>query len=161
MDRSNHTPQRVVRIHDSLWDEFGSVVGTRNRTKVIRQFIAWYLRKPGAKLPARPGDPEFEEPVESHAKSPSLVPQPHALYRFFDKYGDLLYIGITMDLPARMGNHRREKPWWTDAAVIEIEHYDNRAAALEAERIAIKVETPRYNVVHNGAFADEGGVPIS
>lgn len=49
-----HTPMRPVRIEDGLWTAFGEQVGTRNRSRLIREFIAWYLRTPGAKLPSRP-----------------------------------------------------------------------------------------------------------
>lgn len=43
-----------MRIEEDLWEPFGKLVGERNRSTVIRQFIAWYIRKPGAKLPERP-----------------------------------------------------------------------------------------------------------
>jgi predicted GIY-YIG superfamily endonuclease len=162
---ANGTPMKMVtfRMEKRIWDALGEAVGKNNRSEVLRQFIAWYIRDPGAKRPRRPGEEGFEEQFRKprSERAPHLLdPQPHALYRFFDQSGELLYVGITMDLPARMGNHRRDKPWWTDAAWIGIEHFDNRAAALEAERMAIKAETPRYNVVHNGALADESGVPI-
>lgn len=54
----NHpgTQHRSVRIGDEDWrdleattKELGSDRGT-----VIKQFIRWYLRRPGAKLPERP-----------------------------------------------------------------------------------------------------------
>lgn len=50
----NHTPMRPVRIDDGLWKAFGEAVGERNRSRVLREFIAWYCRVPGAKLPQRP-----------------------------------------------------------------------------------------------------------
>ncbi|MEU7170351.1 hypothetical protein ABZ949_02520 [Micromonospora tulbaghiae] len=53
-DRSTHTPHRPIRIEEDLWKPFGDLVGDRNRSTLIRQFIAWYLRRPGAKLPERP-----------------------------------------------------------------------------------------------------------
>lgn len=49
------TPPRQVRIGDE-WYEFDAAAkgaGTE-RAALIREFIAWYLRKPGAKLPERP-----------------------------------------------------------------------------------------------------------
>jgi hypothetical protein len=48
------TPRRVISAEDDLWDPFGQLVGDRNRSAVLRQFMAWYIRKPGAKLPERP-----------------------------------------------------------------------------------------------------------
>lgn len=53
-DTTNHRPHRPIRIEPELWDPFGALVGDRARAEVIRQFVAWYIRKPGAKLPERP-----------------------------------------------------------------------------------------------------------
>ena len=60
--------------------------------------------------------------------------QPHALYRFFDRTDVLLYVGITANLPTRMKNHSKGKPWWTQIHNITIEHFDTRQDALDAER---------------------------
>lgn len=49
------TPARQVRIGEE-WYEFDDAakrMGTE-RAALIREFIHWYLRKPGAKLPMRP-----------------------------------------------------------------------------------------------------------
>lgn len=50
----NHTPLRPVRVEGALWNLFGAIVGTRKRSGIIRDFIRWYLREPGASLPNRP-----------------------------------------------------------------------------------------------------------
>lgn len=49
------TPPRQIRIGDE-WYEFDAAAKAQEteRAAVIREFIAWYLRKPGAKLPVRP-----------------------------------------------------------------------------------------------------------
>lgn len=78
-----------------------------------------------------------------------LPTKPHALYRFYDRTDVLLYVGITMDLPARVGQHRKEKPWWTEVHHITIEQFDTRSAALAAEERAIKEDGPLYNSTHN------------
>ncbi len=75
--------------------------------------------------------------------------QPHALYRFYDAAGSLLYIGLTVDPGTRWKTHRREKPWWLDVANISIEHFPDRASVERAERVAIQTERPRYNSTHN------------
>jgi hypothetical protein len=74
--------------------------------------------------------------------------RPHALYRFFDAGGDLLYVGITNDPGRRWGRHANDKPWWHEVDRIEIERYPDRTSVLAAERKAIHDEHPRYNVVH-------------
>lgn len=52
------TPHRTMRVEDSLWETFDSAVkhqGEPDRSAVLRAFMAWYVRLPGAKLPQRPG----------------------------------------------------------------------------------------------------------
>lgn len=53
------TPPRQIRIGDE-WYEFDTAAKSMDteRAALIREFIAWYLRKPGAKLPARPANIE-------------------------------------------------------------------------------------------------------
>lgn len=60
MPNAPKTPLRALRIPDDEWEDLGAAVeGTlTDRTKVIREFVQWYLRRPGAKLPARPTKPE-------------------------------------------------------------------------------------------------------
>ncbi len=55
--KETHTKHRPIRVEDELWAAFGRLVGVRNRTAVIRDFIRWYVRERGAKLPRRPGLP--------------------------------------------------------------------------------------------------------
>lgn len=76
---------------------------------------------------------------------------PHALYRFYDEVGVLLYVGITADPGARFKQHRGDKAWWTQVVNIRIEKFPTRAAVLAAERTAIREERPLWNVVHNEA----------
>lgn len=78
-----------------------------------------------------------------------LDQRPHALYRFYDHAGRLLYIGITSALSARLSNHGDTKPWWVDVANITVSHYVNRDEVLAAERAAIISERPLWNVKHN------------
>ena len=50
------TARQTIRVDDALWTRFG-VVATRqdtDRSALLREFIAWYLRVPAAKLPKRP-----------------------------------------------------------------------------------------------------------
>lgn len=72
-----------------------------------------------------------------------------ALYRFYSGTGQLMYVGITKDPPGRIGQHGREKDWWTEVSGISVEWHPDRNTALAAEKRAIQVEHPRYNVQHN------------
>ena len=52
------TPHAAVRMPEDVWRRFGEAAeqaGT-DRSELIRAFVAWYLREPGAKLPTRPAD---------------------------------------------------------------------------------------------------------
>ncbi|MFC7330784.1 hypothetical protein [Marinactinospora rubrisoli] len=49
-----HTPHRPIRVDQDLWDRFGELAGDRSRAEVVREFIRWYVRERGAKLPERP-----------------------------------------------------------------------------------------------------------
>lgn len=64
--KETHTTARPVRIPDEDWADFGELVGDRERSRVLREFIAWYLRRPKAALPKRP----ITEPAE-HAAAAS------------------------------------------------------------------------------------------
>jgi hypothetical protein len=75
------------------------------------------------------------------------------LYRFFDAEKRLLYVGISMKPWERFKQHKRQKPWWDDVALITKENYANRSAVANAERLAIKTEKPIYNIVHNASTA--------
>lgn len=49
------TPPRQIRIGDA-WYDFDAAAKAMDteRAALIRDFIDWYLREPGAKLPKRP-----------------------------------------------------------------------------------------------------------
>lgn len=49
-----HTPHRMIRIPDLRWNRFGALVGLRDRSRVINEFVAWYNGEPGAKCPKPP-----------------------------------------------------------------------------------------------------------
>ncbi len=65
---SPKTPVRPIRVEGGLWDEFGqaTTAGGTDRSAALRAFMAWYARRPGAKLPARPAAlPDRPDPQES------------------------------------------------------------------------------------------------
>lgn len=84
--KEDHTKVRSLRSAPDVWDPFGEAVGERNRAawlndfmrwvgehpdewaaamdlhrddlgRVLAQFLAWYRREPGARLPTRPPAP--------------------------------------------------------------------------------------------------------
>ena len=75
--------------------------------------------------------------------------RPHSLYRFFGSEDVLLYIGLTVNLPTRLTSHATGKPWWHDVVRMSVQAYPDRAAVVEAERLAIIAEGPLHNIQHN------------
>jgi hypothetical protein len=72
--------------------------------------------------------------------------RPTTLYRFLDRDGTLLYVGITGVGTVRWFTHSRQKEWWPEVATVDLEHYQDRAEARAAELAAIRTESPRYNL---------------
>jgi predicted GIY-YIG superfamily endonuclease len=71
------------------------------------------------------------------------------LYRLFDSELRLLYVGIAGNPGRRFEQHASDKPWWSEVAHVRTKHYDTRQLATAAERQAIQVENPRYNLAHS------------
>lgn len=69
-----------------------------------------------------------------------------ALYRHFDKDGNLLYLGVSLNAIERTISHRDKSPWYQDIARIEIEWHNSRSAAYYHEKRAIQYEHPRHNI---------------
>jgi GIY-YIG catalytic domain len=72
------------------------------------------------------------------------------LYRHFEPNGDLLYVGVTLSILGRTGTHLKKAPWKHSIYMIVIEPFETREELLDAERIAILTEFPKYNRVLNG-----------
>lgn len=85
------------------------------------------------------------EPTQANPKAP---PGRTALYRHYDADDRLLYVGITCNPESRGRDHRKtaSRALWLDQAVrFTGVWYPTRAAAEEAERMAIRREHPLYN----------------
>lgn len=57
------TPTRPVRLDAEDWVDLGDATTAKgtNRSATIRDFVRWYLGRPGAELPERPA-PSSQEP---------------------------------------------------------------------------------------------------
>lgn len=77
--------------------------------------------------------------------------QPTELYRHFDSEGRLLYVGISLSVLHRLRAHRRISPWFSQVTNITIERFETRDLALAAEKVAIKTERPKFNVMLTGS----------
>lgn len=72
------------------------------------------------------------------------------LYRLYSAQGELLYVGIADNIPTRLKQHSKDKPWWPQVASTAFQQFTTRAEAEAAEKRAIQTERPVHNVVHNG-----------
>lgn len=77
-----------------------------------------------------------------------LADRQHVVYRIYDANRQLLYVGLTANAEARFKSHRLMQDWWPDVRTIEVEHFEGRAAAEEAERATIRAERPLHNRSH-------------
>jgi len=60
-----------TRIPEADWLEMHELAGPQ-RAEIIRQFIAWYLRRPGA---AMPGRPPVRTPLAGAGGTPAITRQ--------------------------------------------------------------------------------------
>lgn len=74
------------------------------------------------------------------------------VYKHFDEAGELLYVGISNSPMMRTKQHEESAGWFDQVRNIEINPYQTREEALDAEAQAIIELNPRYNrsVVVNG-----------
>ena len=68
----------------------------------------------------------------------------------YDAKGDLLYVGMSLNVWSRQVVHLAKSKWTNTICQITIEPFTSREELIEAEMIAIKAEFPRFNHVHNG-----------
>lgn len=65
---TSYDPWRKFRSPADEWDPFGDAARTMRpegrspRSQLIREFIRWYMRRPGAKLPDRPPAGPWSKP---------------------------------------------------------------------------------------------------
>jgi len=71
---------------------------------------------------------------------------PTALYRFYDRDDALLYVGVSGNPTIRWADHAAEKHWWSQVVRKTIVLYGSRMEAEVAEGIAIRSESPTYNL---------------
>jgi predicted GIY-YIG superfamily endonuclease len=70
------------------------------------------------------------------------------LYRLFNEADELIYIGISGRLTARVEAHLHSKPWADQIAHVRAVAFADRNEARRAEREAIRLENPKYNIQH-------------
>jgi predicted GIY-YIG superfamily endonuclease len=72
-------------------------------------------------------------------------PTPVALYRHFDRNGELIYIGITSDPARRWAQHVEQSVWARFVSDTSVHWLESREKARAAERRAIVGDRPLFN----------------
>lgn len=74
---------------------------------------------------------------------------PTSVYRYYDRAGLLLYVGITARATKRQREHNGDKEWWQFVTTQEVEHYPTRIQAAGREKSLIREFRPPFNRQHN------------
>jgi hypothetical protein len=80
------------------------------------------------------------------------------LYRHFDGDGRLLYVGVSLNVVNRLAQHRSGSRWYNDIKRVDVEPFETREQALNAECKAISEEHPVYNLRPRGKPCCASGV---
>jgi len=66
LEKSAHTPPRQMRIPDDEWFPFEEAAKSQGKTRaaVVREFMRWYMRRPGAPAVKRPDAGPWSEASE-------------------------------------------------------------------------------------------------
>lgn len=74
---------------------------------------------------------------------------PTSLYKYYDRDGVLLYVGITSRGSARNTEHNKSKSWWQFVERQDVEHHRSRASATQRETSLIRRFAPPFNKQQN------------
>jgi hypothetical protein len=69
------------------------------------------------------------------------------VYRLNSRFGRVLYVGLTGNLPTRLKVHAQSRAWWPEVAEVEVCEFTTRDAAAIAERAQIARYRPQYNAL--------------
>ena len=70
------------------------------------------------------------------------------VYTFWADGGECLYVGHTSNLPARLGRHMSERPWFPQVARIEVTVVEGADAGAAVEAATIRELNPTHNRVY-------------
>ena len=61
------TARQTIRVDEALWEQFGKETASAesDRSAVLRDFVRWYVREPGAKMPKRPPTSEVASSADA------------------------------------------------------------------------------------------------
>lgn len=76
-------------------------------------------------------------------------PDPTSVYRYYDRAGLLIYVGITRQGMGRNAQHNSKAEWWGYVSSQDVEHYASRDEAAAREKQLIRRFRPPFNKQHN------------
>jgi predicted GIY-YIG superfamily endonuclease len=94
-------------------------------------------------------------PASTEVKSVSTLPvlqqsiKATSVYKYYDRFGVLIYVGITSARRARQQQHNSDKAWWLLVASQQVEHFNTRDEARQREVELIQSFRPPFNKQHN------------
>jgi predicted GIY-YIG superfamily endonuclease len=76
-----------------------------------------------------------------------MIKNKTALYCHYNTEGTLLYTGISSNAMKRLEEHK-QSPWILDISRIDIQYFESRQEARDAEKDIIKTKNPLFNKAH-------------
>src|SRR6267154_2018176 len=74
---------------------------------------------------------------------------PTSVYRYYDRLGVLIYVGLTRTRTERNQQHNGDKDWWPLVASQAIDHFQTREEAIGGESALIAKFRPPFNTQQN------------
>lgn len=76
----------------------------------------------------------------------------HDVYKAYNTDGQLLYVGVSVNVFKRLKEHKQYAAWIPDTERIYVVQYLNRSAALAEEARCIREDGPVYNITKENAW---------
>jgi hypothetical protein len=75
----------------------------------------------------------------------ALPAHDHCTYLLIDRTGEVIYVGSSSALFARLGQHAKTKDWWSSVRSISVESFSTVDAMLDRETELIELLDPIHN----------------
>lgn len=85
-----------------------------------------------------------------------LPPHDHCVYQLIDRTGQVIYVGSSSAVFARLASHAKNKDWWTHVRAVEIESFISKDDMLDREQDLIEMISP----VHNDTYGLESALTM-
>ncbi len=93
--------------------------------------------------------PEDMEPCDDCLIADFLRP---TVYQFFDESEKRIYVGYSINFPARLASHRKGSEFWPLVHRFEFQEYDSAEVALAEEKRLIQLHQPPFNKVFTARY---------